>query len=95
MTSAMSISAAPPTSQATIASGPAICAAIMAPSSQPEPMTPLKPIAVSCHIPSDLRRWRSSRATSVSAISCGCPPHEKNASCRTNWGACLRGADSA
>jgi hypothetical protein len=77
MTSAMSISAAPPTSQATIASGPAICAAIMAPSSQPEPMTPLKPIAVSCHIPSDLRRWRSSRATSVSAISCGCPAARK------------------
>ena len=52
----MSISAAPPTSQATIASGPAICAATMAPSSQPEPITPLKPIAVSCQSPRDLRR---------------------------------------
>jgi hypothetical protein len=48
MTSAMSASTAPPTSQATIASGPAICAATMDASSQPEPMTPLNPIAVSC-----------------------------------------------
>ena len=31
----------------TIASGPAYCAAYIAPSSQPDPMTPLNPIAVS------------------------------------------------
>jgi hypothetical protein len=43
-----------PTSQATIASGPAICAATMAPSSQPEPITLLKPIAVSCPQPQGL-----------------------------------------
>ena len=38
----------PPITQETTASGPVYCAAYIAPSSQPEPITPLNPIAVSC-----------------------------------------------
>src|ERR1700761_5360121 len=62
ITSAISASTIPPMIQETIASGPAYCAAYIAPSSHPDPITPENPIAVSCQYPSDRCRRRSSPA---------------------------------
>src|SRR5579875_791695 len=64
-TSATRSSARPPTIQVMMLAGPAALAAYWPPSSQPEPMTPLKPMAVSCQKP----RWRRSLRSSLCRAS--------------------------